>query len=450
MNIDLDAILAPIPGDNPAGEDLRYTQVYDEIKEARRADDPLDRGDWGREIKTADWDKVIKISVDALTEKTKDLQIAAWLTEALTRRQGFEGLAKGLRIILVFLLDFWEHLYPDISDGDLEFRSGPLEFLNNNLWLPIKEVPITDSRVTPGYSWLKWQESRTVGYEKDTLNQYGDADEAKKAARDEKIAEGKLTAEDFDAAVAASTKAFYVKLDQTLGLCLQGFKVIDETVDEKFGKEAPRLSEFRQALEDCETLIVRILKEKRVAEPDAEPQSETSAEDTGGSLKDRYPAEGTESESVSEGQPGAGFTAGAMFSSTVPIDSDVVEQALWKDALNTLQKSGIKDALSKLLNASCGAPSVRQKNRYRLLIAKLCLKAGRPDLARPIIDELHTLIQQLNLEQWESPIWIAEVIDAFYQCLTAEGASDDDIYRARNELFQRLCSKDITKAIIYK
>ena len=116
--IDIDVILAPLPGDNPAGENLRYTPVYDEIKEARRADDPLDRGDWDREIKTSDWDRVIALSVEALTEKTKDLQIAAWLSEALTRTEGFEGLIVGLKILAGFLSNFWDTVYPEIDEDD--------------------------------------------------------------------------------------------------------------------------------------------------------------------------------------------------------------------------------------------------------------------------------------------------------------------------------------------
>ena len=56
--IDVDALLSPIPGDNPAGEDLRYSPVYDEISEARREDDTLDRGQWQRDLKKADWDRV--------------------------------------------------------------------------------------------------------------------------------------------------------------------------------------------------------------------------------------------------------------------------------------------------------------------------------------------------------------------------------------------------------
>ena len=93
--IDVDTILTAIPGDNPAGADLRYTPVYDEIKEARRADDLLDRGDWAREIKTSDWDKVIDLTIGALSQKSKDLQIASWLCEALTEKKHFDGLFLG-------------------------------------------------------------------------------------------------------------------------------------------------------------------------------------------------------------------------------------------------------------------------------------------------------------------------------------------------------------------
>lgn len=458
--IDIHAILAPFSGDNPAGENLRYAPVYDEIKEARRADDPLARGDWEREIKTSDWDKVIALCVEALTEKTKDLQIAAWLTEALIRIQGFEGLIAGLKILTGFLTDFWDTVYPEIEEDDLDYRSGPLEFLNNNVWFPIKEVPVTDSRITSGYSWLQWQESRQVGYEKDTLNTYGDVDDGKKAARDEKIAEGKLSAEDFDAAVALSSKAFYVGLGGALATCVEEFKIFDQTVDEKFGNQAPRLSELKQSIQDCDLLISRILKKKREIEPDREPEPETQPEAESqaqsqgapAGVPDEYEMETTRPAPPSAPEPESGdFSALSLqFSSDITSDSDFIEQELWKDALNTLQASGVKEALTKLLNASCRAVSVRQKNRYRLLIARLCLKAGRPDLARPVIEKIHALIEQLGLEQWESPMWIAEILDAYYECLTAEGASDDDRFKASSELFQKLCTKDVTKAIKYK
>jgi type VI secretion system protein ImpA len=442
--VDLDALLAPIPGDNPAGEDLRYAPVYDEIKEARRAEDPLDRGEWQREIKTADWSTVIALSTKALTEKTKDLQIAAWLAEALTKIEGLKGFLSGLKLLNDLLATFWDNLYPEIDEGDLDYRIGPLEFFNNTLWLCLKEAPLTDPKTTPGHSWLKWQESRQVGYEKDTLNQYGDVDDAKKAKRNELIADGKITAEDFDSSVAGSSKAFYEDLNQTLAGCNEAFRILDETVDDKFGNEAPRLSEIRQALEEIDILLSRICKEKGIntSESDPDTQQEPSPETTS-------PVE--EEAMLPEDHSQADTSGATKTVSPIPAnDTESFEEASWQDALNTFNKSGIREGLARLRDAALGAPSIRQQNRYRLLMAKLCLRADRADLARPIVEELHTLVEGLNLEQWESPTWIAEILDAYYQCLTAEGASDDDMYKAHNELFQRLCTKDITKAIAYK
>ena len=134
--IDIEALLIPISDDLPSGEDLRYTDVYEQIKEARRFDDPLDQGDWKTELKAADWDKATSLCVKALSERTKDLQIAAWLTEALVATGGFSGLATGLNIVSGLLEKFWDSLYPEIEEGDLDYRVAPLEFLtkNSGLW----------------------------------------------------------------------------------------------------------------------------------------------------------------------------------------------------------------------------------------------------------------------------------------------------------------------------
>src|SRR5713226_1760120 len=97
--IDVEALLTAIPGDQPAGESLQYSGLFDEIREARRSDDNLAQGDWEREPKTPEWPKVIELSTEALATKTKDLQIAAWLVEAIVELYGFAGLHDGLKLI---------------------------------------------------------------------------------------------------------------------------------------------------------------------------------------------------------------------------------------------------------------------------------------------------------------------------------------------------------------
>lgn len=441
------SVLAPLPGDNPAGEDLRYI-VYDEIKEARREDDPFERREWQRTLKNADWDEVITLSEDALTKKTKDLQIAAWLTEALTVTEGFEGFATGLKVMNSFLTDFWEQVHPRIEDADLEIRIGRLEFLNDNLWVKIKQVAITDKSKSQGYSWFKWQESRRVGYEKDTKD---------KKLRAELIAEGKLPAEDFDTAKAASSKDFYIAEGKKMAMCRKEFDALEKTVDEKFGQDAPRLGDLKTAIDDCEQLLERILKEKREKEPDPVPEPEPNpkpapqpgSETKIGSKPNGAPPDEVNLPEQKPVQP-PGRVPNKMNTSiqSAVSESGVREQALWQEALATLKTSGVNTALGKLLDASSAAPSVREKNRYRLLMAKLCLQANRPDLARPIVEDLNSLVEELKLERWESPHWIADILDSLYQCLTIGDQSSEDAARAK-VLFQKLCTLDVTKAMLY-
>ena len=435
VEIDLVGILTPVSDDNPAGEDLRYV-LFDEITEARRADDALDRGDWQRDIKSADWETVISLCSDALVNRTKDLQIAAWLTEGLAITEGFEGLLTGLKVIRGFLENFWESVYPEIEDDDLEFRVGRLEFLNTALGMRIKQIPLTDSNARAGYSWLQWDESRRVGYE-------GDA--AKAESRAELVAEGKTTAEDFDAAVAASSRAYYESLAADVTKCNEEFATLEQLSDEKFGNEAPRLAELRKSLEDCIQLVSKILKEKRELEPDEPDEPEPAAEIEGDADED---STSTGSGSVSnEAEIGGSLSIDSVPTGTIT-DSAAHETALWQKSNELLKASGIKAALQQLLVASSTAPSVRQRNRYRLLMARLCLKADRPDLAKPILEELYALIEEISLERWEAPNWIADVLEALYKCLTA-GDANDDPSRA-DELFRKMCTLDVTKAMLYK
>src|SRR5690348_17736289 len=94
-----EGLLNPIPGDNPSGKSLRYDPVYDKVREARREEEVLPQGDWSHEIKKADWPLVIKLTTEALANKTKDLQLAVWLTEAHLHREHIAGLREGLDLL---------------------------------------------------------------------------------------------------------------------------------------------------------------------------------------------------------------------------------------------------------------------------------------------------------------------------------------------------------------
>jgi type VI secretion system protein ImpA len=439
--LDLDLLLAPIPGGSPAGENLRYSRLYEDIREARRAEDALAAGE--AEPKRSDWDTVVALATDGLTKQTKDLQVAAWLTEALIHTDGFAGLLAGLKLLAGLLEDYWDTMHPAVEDGDLEYRIGPLEFLNEKLWLAVKNIPLTDPRSSEGYPLLRYLESRTVGYEKDTLNQYGDVDEGKGARRREMIAEGKLTAEAFDAAAERSSRAFYEGLLADVAACRSAFEALEAAVDRRFERQAPRLAELRTAVEECEQVVRFRVEGKRRSEPSAA----AAAGGPAGSAAQPEPATLTPSAAGDAAPPAA--PPGRVPRPGGIADTVATEEALWEEALALLASAGVKSALGLLLQQSYTAPSVRARHRLRLLMAKLCLRAERPDLARPLIEELHALIQELHLEKWESPLWVADVLDTLYQCLTTGEPSDEDLGRAAT-LFQQMCTTDVTRAMPYR
>ncbi len=141
-------LLRPIPGPNPSGEDIRYSTLFERIKEARREEPDLPQGVWQRERKSADWAAVAELCTEALVNHTKDLRIASWLTEALLHRDGFPGLAEGLLVLRSLLEAFWPTLYPLPDDGDLEFRAAPLEWVGTRLEAAVKSVPFSSAGTT--------------------------------------------------------------------------------------------------------------------------------------------------------------------------------------------------------------------------------------------------------------------------------------------------------------
>jgi type VI secretion system protein ImpA len=264
--LNLEEFRKPISDEKPSGESLRYEGTYDKIQEARRSDDDMDQGVWQHETKTSDWDAVIEIATEALTTKTKDLQIAVWLAQALIILNGFPGLRDSLFLIRELLEYFWDSIYPEIEDEDLEFRGSPLEWINQGTALWIKRIPLTQSNMERDYSLLHWEEAQMV----DNLGRQ--SEEAMEAA----VADGKITGKQFNDAVAFTSKDFYVNLGEDVQASVEAYEQLEQVVDDKFGDQAPSLRQFKEAILACQTQVNSILKKKREAEPDVD-EPETAA-----------------------------------------------------------------------------------------------------------------------------------------------------------------------------
>jgi type VI secretion system protein ImpA len=278
-----DELLNPIEGANASGANLRYDPVYDKIKEARREEDQPPPGMTEHDRKVADNLLVIKLTTDLLANKTKDLQLAAWFTEASLKQKGFTGIKDGLALCLGLVDQFWDTVYPELEDGDAQSRGAPLGFVGTKLEIPLKLVPVVE-RVR--YSLLDYQQSRELGYEDQAKT-----DDAKKN-RAALVKEGKLTPEAFDKAFEDTPKKFYAQAEQDLDTCRQTLTQLKKTCDEKFGDDGPAFGPLQSSLDATRHLIHGFLQKKREKEPDpvevvataenaAGDQSEVAAESAG-------------------------------------------------------------------------------------------------------------------------------------------------------------------------
>lgn len=282
-----DDLLNPIDGDNPSGKSLRYERVYDQIKEARTEDDEsIPSGDWQRQVKRADFALVIKLAGEALATKSKDLQLLAWLTEAHLKREGIALLDPCLQMFLKMQQEFWETLYPEIEDSDVGMRAVPVEWAANRAATLLREAPLTSSKL----NFFEYKESRSIGYEADAASS-----ETKAAARELAVSDGKATAEDFDAALGATPKSFYVGLERSLNSSYESLETLQQFCEEKYGEDGPSFSKLRSSIEEVRQVVLALLNEKRKTDPDEGAEAASSDEEVAEEIQEETVADAASS-----------------------------------------------------------------------------------------------------------------------------------------------------------
>ncbi len=264
--INFETLLAPISEEKPSGEYLRYSGIYDEISEARRADKDVPQGEWQTEMKVADFRKVITLAIPALEKDTKDLQIASWLSEALVKEHGFVGLRDSLKMLTGFQENFWETLHPEIDEGDMEGRANAIAWMELQASFALKEAKITGYA---GYSYVDWEDSKRFDIP-DNIETLATADQQKyNELRTQAEKENRVTANKWRAELAQTRRAFYEELMFLIDECWAAYNDINRVIEEKFDRnQAPGLNNLKKSLDEVQTQVKKILEDKRAEEPD--------------------------------------------------------------------------------------------------------------------------------------------------------------------------------------
>jgi type VI secretion system protein ImpA len=271
--IDLEALLTPISEESPSGENQRYTGLYDEIAEARRADDPLTQGEWQSELKSADYRKVIDLATDALMNKTKDLQVAAWFSEALVKTYGFAGLRDSIKLLAGLQDRFWDSLHPEIDEGDMEGRANAISWFDTQVSLAIKMVPVTQGE---GYGYAGWEDAKRFDIPED-LSAFSSEDQEKYRLMMEQVKrENRATADKWKKAKAQTRRLFCEQVNYVIEECWTELKELNRVIEEKYDRnQMPGLGQMNKSLDAVHTLVKKILADKRVEEPDPSDAEQT-------------------------------------------------------------------------------------------------------------------------------------------------------------------------------
>jgi type VI secretion system protein ImpA len=238
--LELDKMLLPLEGDDPAGKNLEYDPLYTEMDTLAAGVPDSQMGDSTLEGREPDWKKLSKNCLE-LWGRTRDLRVASYLAVAQTVLEGLPGLDAGLKLVSCLATDFWETMYPRLDPDD---NFDPIERLNILSMLS----PQQDAYNDPVKFILRLRESRLVpslGY---TLRDYMIANNELEAG--DKTVDGSLLRAEFMNAPREEIQAqadLVSSIKETVsGICAtMNEKMKDSLVSmESLSRELERFSRF--------------------------------------------------------------------------------------------------------------------------------------------------------------------------------------------------------------
>jgi type VI secretion system ImpA family protein len=410
--------LAPVEGTSPGGCEALQLSEWPFLIQARH-EEPADPA--LADHKVADWPRAEELAAEILARKSKDLRVAIYLLEAKVKLHGFAGLRDGIRVLRSLIEMFWDSgLHPLIPEGELEWRSKPLEWLNARLPILLGQVALTARDAGENYSFEKYVESRRVGFERDIRNSDGDGGFSKKQERLAALEREEVSGEMFDAAVKATAAKTFGQIFEDFGEASQEFALLEGVLQQKFQVKdengivvadyVPNLASVRRTLNEIRSVLEPIIQKRRADEPEPSPIEKTAPASRQPSLAPIA--------WIGNGRPDSNGNG-------------------WEEAERLIGEGYPEQGLAAMARLAA-LEHGRIRFQRRLALAEICLRLKRDNLALTILEELSEQIKGLRLDQWEPPDLVARVWGNLYRYYRrAEGAQD----RAA-QFYLQLCHLD--------
>jgi type VI secretion system protein ImpA len=279
---DLEALLAPIAGDAPQGIDIREdfssTSPYNRLRDARSEARDAERGQDAGTENTADptplWRTVRELSLKTLVETTKDLEVAAWATEAMVRSHGLAGLTAGAQLMAGLAERYWDGVFPLPDDYGMETRVSPVTGLNGrdgngSLIQPLHMIVLFNRPDGSPVAYYQYQQSQQLS----TL----DAER-----RQQRIDAGAIAPDDLDREARAAGAARFAALLADARASRDAWQAMATVIDEKAGADGPSTTAVRDLLSGIIDVCRIYAPAEAAGEADTSPGDGAATEAVGG------------------------------------------------------------------------------------------------------------------------------------------------------------------------
>ncbi|MDR3435259.1 type VI secretion system protein TssA [Telmatospirillum sp.] len=248
-------LLRPISDEAPCGVDLRLQPGSDaeyfllrDLRSSARAIERRADADEEAESSLSEWQHIREMAVALLETRSKDIEIAVWLTEAQVRLGGFAGLHDGFRLISGLVERYWNHLLPMPDEDGMAVRLAPLSGLNGidtegTLIQPIRKIPLSPADGgEPPIAFWHYELARRAASAPDARPRPG------------RTAPPSL--DDLRRRMTAAPAEHNRRLIDDIRSCREVFATLDRQLTALCGTEAPPSSTIAHILEEVEDAVV--------------------------------------------------------------------------------------------------------------------------------------------------------------------------------------------------
>jgi type VI secretion system ImpA family protein len=222
-------------------------------------------GIWKTDLRRADWGKIESLCEEALTTQSKDLQLAAWLTEAWISLRGVEGYTRGIQLFSSLIEAFWETLHPQPpEDGDMEGRLMIFEWMDRTLSARLLLIPLTQSQFEEtafGLGFFKSAQHNDAAQRRATGKASSTNDPSKAVG----------TIEDFQRSLDQTPDAYLSKHHQTITQALQATRTLKEGLSALLGAASPSFSQILGTLQEMDRILKSALQTREPPPPVEDP-----------------------------------------------------------------------------------------------------------------------------------------------------------------------------------